>query len=198
MGLTKQLLTEERARIVLLKDQGLSCRKIAGIVGCAANTVSTTCVRFRETGACSDRKRSGRPQKLSEKEKWMVIRRSVADRRRSPWELAAELQKSHQKTVSAWTIQSILSDNRLQGCVAGKAARGSGIEKELGSVSRDREIAGGVERNGHGEADGTGKRTFGEALAACQLIRRYFQQCKCDFNELCLNIVESDIRNSRL
>ncbi len=37
---------------------------------------------------------------------------------------------------------------------------------------------------------------IGEALAACQLIWRSFQQCKCDFDELSLGNVERDIRNT--
>lgn len=64
MARKKELTSERRAEIVILRKTGKTYSKIAQFVGVSKNGVFTTLKRHSETGANIDRKRCGRPKKL--------------------------------------------------------------------------------------------------------------------------------------
>ena len=72
---------EEGQTIIILKNVGLSYRKIAKKVKVSVSTVFVTIKRPSETGGNSDRTRSGRPKAITESEDKFLRVNSLCDRR---------------------------------------------------------------------------------------------------------------------
>ena len=115
MGRQKNLSKELSARIWNLRKSGQRVWEIARMLGCGAATVVDTIRRFNETASHKDRKRSGRPRKLSTHAERVLVWNSKGDRRLT----AADLRKVLGfEAVSISTVQRIRRKYNLFGRVA--------------------------------------------------------------------------------
>ena len=63
MGLNPRISLENRAKMVVLAEEGYSQTAISLKVGCCRGSVYLILKKFRETGGVKDRKIPGRPRK---------------------------------------------------------------------------------------------------------------------------------------
>ena len=110
----------DRHKIVILHQQGKSQRAIARLTGFSRCGVQEVLKKFEETGEVKDRKRSGRPKKLSESDEKYLKVTSLRDRRKSSKALAHELAVSGGTKVHSSTIRRSLGRSGLHGRVATK------------------------------------------------------------------------------
>lgn len=116
----KQLTVEQRAAICTLREEGYSMRDTAKKLGVSLKGVHYTLCRKRDTGALSDRKRSGRPRATTSAEDTFIITISKRNRRLTAPEIARQLNEGRQKKVSVTTVKTRLLAAGLRGCVAAK------------------------------------------------------------------------------
>ena len=120
MGRRKETPSAVRSQIVALREKGRTIRAISDILGVSKSTVDYTCKRFNETHSVEDRKRSGRPPKLSRRDVRKLVMDSKRNRRSCSRELTAELNKKLLKKVVARSVRRILRKAGLRGYVARK------------------------------------------------------------------------------
>ena len=116
----KQLSEIKRAQIVTLSGEGYSQVEIARKMECSRKGVQTTIKRYKETKSFKNRKGQGRKKSTTTREDKSLKRPSLADRRKSSSELAAELRESANKQISARTVRRRLLEVGLKGCKARK------------------------------------------------------------------------------
>ena len=110
----------DRHKIVILHQQGKSQRAIARRTGFSRCGAQAVLKKFEEAGEVKDRKRSGRPRKLSASDEKYFKVTSLRDRRKSSKVLAHELAQSCGTTVHSLTIRRSLGKSGLLGLVAAK------------------------------------------------------------------------------
>ncbi|CAK9814356.1 Transposable element Tc1 transposase [Anthophora quadrimaculata] len=121
MGTKKiELSVEMRSQIITLSKEGYSIRSIAEKVGVSKSCVSYSIKKYGATGICSSVKRTGRPRKTTQAEDRHIITISKRNRRDTATEIAAEVNKSREETISVSTIKRRLKEGGLRGCVAVK------------------------------------------------------------------------------
>jgi transposase len=64
---------EKRVQVVTLKNQGISNKNIGHITGLNERSIRKICQRVKHTQSFKDRRRSGRPPKLSERDKRLSV-----------------------------------------------------------------------------------------------------------------------------
>ena len=114
----KELLVEERSRIVVLSEEGYSIREIAKKTGISKSSVGYTLKKFKSTGSYSSQKRSGRPRKTTVGEDRFLQTLSKRNRRKTGPELAAEINRSRDTPISVTTVKRRLRQVGLRGCIA--------------------------------------------------------------------------------
>jgi transposase len=114
----QQVLNREQQRVNIwtLREQGLSWNKISQMTGKDRKTIRRICKRVKESGSFKDKSRSGRPSKLSERDRRMVV---------------GVLRKSPNKTAEA-VRKEVLSSHNIKVCRKTIAR----VLKESGYVSR--------------------------------------------------------------
>jgi transposase len=70
------ILTREqnRVKIITLKEEGLTLKEIMDRTGSDRRTIQRVCKAYRETGSFQDRSRPGRPKKLNDRQKRVIVR----------------------------------------------------------------------------------------------------------------------------
>ena len=70
------ILTREqnRVKIITLKEEGLTLKEIMDRTGSDRRTIQRVCNAYRETGSFQDRSRPGRPKKLNDRQKRVIVR----------------------------------------------------------------------------------------------------------------------------
>lgn len=114
----KNLTSEQRAQIKILKENGGSNRKVAAIIGCTEKTV-------RETGSFEDRNRSGRSFKLTTRDLHTIVIISKRNRRLISTDIASDLQKYASVQISRRSVRRYLAAYGLFGRVARARNRSS-------------------------------------------------------------------------
>ena len=116
-------------KIVTLREMGLSYKEIKEKLGLKSrSTAQTAYQRFLRTNSYVAKKPPGRPEKLSEKEQRLIVRRVEKDPK-TTLERVRVLQNSFStsKTVSKCTIRRIL---KKYGIVSRKAAKKFNLNKK--------------------------------------------------------------------
>ena len=105
----KSSLTEvQRARIVLLNQEGYSERQISKAKKCSKTTVLNALAKFKNSGSYSDNKRSGRPQKTTARDD-RLIRRVAVHSPRSSFKKMRSALLAHGTDVSCKTVKRRLT-----------------------------------------------------------------------------------------
>lgn len=108
----------ERQRIILMDQQNVSQTAISQKLGISRCGVQAIIKKFKETGKLEDRKRSGRPKKLSKSDvKYLKVSLS-RNGKKSNKVLAQELRNASGPSVHPSTVRRSLIRNGLNGTVA--------------------------------------------------------------------------------
>ena len=111
----KQLSEIKRAQIVALSGEGYSQVEIAKKMECSRKGVQTTIKRYKETKSFKNRKGQGRKKSTTTREDRSLKRVSLADKRKTSSELAAELREGTNKNISARRVRRRLLEVGLKG-----------------------------------------------------------------------------------
>ena len=107
----------ERQKVIVLHE-GYSQCQISSTTGYSKTAVTEIIKKFRETGSLEDRKKSGRPSKLTKDDNKYLKTLSLKNRKKTSTELAKNINTATEKNVSSSCIQWHLLKSRLRGCVA--------------------------------------------------------------------------------
>ena len=108
----------ERQKVIVLHEEGYSQRKILSKIGYSKTAVTEIITKFRETGPLKDRKKSGRPPKLTKDDNKYLKTISLRKRKKTSTELAKDINTAIGKNVSSSSIRRHLLKLGLRGCVA--------------------------------------------------------------------------------
>jgi transposase len=120
MARNKELSSETRQSILVLRNEAYSMREIAKKLKISCNAVYYSLQRTAQTVSNQNRKRSGRPRCTTEQEdKYIRVSSLKNGRLRSP-QPAASLNSTRKTPVSTSTVKRRLQDAGLLGRVAKK------------------------------------------------------------------------------
>ena len=102
----------------MLHEEGYSQRQISSKAGFSKAAVKEIIKKFRETGSLEDRKKSGRPPKLTKDDNKYLKILSLRNRKKTSTELANDINTATGKNVSSSCIRRHLLKSGLRGCVA--------------------------------------------------------------------------------
>ena len=108
MGRKSSLTEVQRARIVLLNQEGYSERQISKAEKCSKTTVHNALAKFKNSGSYSDNKRSGRPRKTTARDDRLIRRVAVHSPRSSSKKMRSALL-AHGTDVSCKTVKRRLT-----------------------------------------------------------------------------------------
>ena len=110
---------EEKAiRIATLIDVGFSLKKISRKLKIPYSTVKKVAAKYHRTGSVARRRGSGRPKKMDEEDRELIITKIRESPKTSAPELANYLLEEKGKNVSSETIRSTLHTEELISAVA--------------------------------------------------------------------------------
>ena len=113
MGPKPRITLENRAKVIVLSEEGYSQRQIADRLGCSQKSIDRTLRRHSATGSVQDKTIPGRRRKTSRREDSLIVRKLKADRFKTAPQIKAELRIEHGVQVSASTIQRWLREAGL-------------------------------------------------------------------------------------
>jgi transposase len=115
---TKELTDFERGKVIGLHEAGDSERTISAKTGYGKTTIHNIITKYHKTGAVSIAPRSGRPKKLTERDK-RHLKIIIAKNRREPEEKIREIFiESTENTVCRRTMQESLYEMGYNSCTA--------------------------------------------------------------------------------
>jgi transposase len=120
MGKQRSLSPTTRARVVTLRNENHSFKRIAGIVGRSQTACKQAVKLFEDTGSYSDRQRIGRPWKTTDRVDRIIYRLSQGDRRKTAVDIQREIANHVGAQVSVSTVKRRLNRFGLHGRVARK------------------------------------------------------------------------------
>ena len=121
MPKVRELSEFTKGNIEALHTEGVSNREIARRLGISEGSIRFNLQKLRLRGSMSNRRRSGRPRRTTEREDRLLIRSSLANRFHTARDLRANFNQLTGKTLSLSTIKSRLyKGGNLRGCVAKK------------------------------------------------------------------------------
>uniref|UniRef100_A0AAY5K0X9 Paired domain-containing protein n=1 Tax=Esox lucius TaxID=8010 RepID=A0AAY5K0X9_ESOLU len=120
MARNKELSSETRQSILVLRNEGNSMREIAKKLKISFNAVCYSLHRTAQTGSNQNRMRSGRPRCTTEQEDKYIKVSSLRNRCLTGAQLAASLNSTRKTPVSMSTVKRRLQDAGLLGRVAKK------------------------------------------------------------------------------
>ena len=97
--------------MVILYEQGHSQAEIARQTGVSRCGVQAILKKQQKTGKVEDRKRSGRPRKLTKKDETYLKITSLRNRRKTSLDLAAEIVQTSGKQVHSSTVRSLIRND---------------------------------------------------------------------------------------
>ncbi|XP_056143244.1 uncharacterized protein LOC130118936, partial [Lampris incognitus] len=120
MARKRELSSETRQSILVLRNEGYSMREIAKKLKISYTGVYYSLQRTAQTGSNQSRKRSGRPRCTTEQEDKYIRVSSLRNRRLTGPQLASSLNSTRKTPVSTSTVKRRLRDSGLQSRVAKK------------------------------------------------------------------------------
>lgn len=118
--LRTRLSTATRHKVVILHQQGLSQTKISKQTGISRCAVQALLKKHKETGNVEDRRRSGRPRKLSAADEKHLKLISLRNRKLTSSAISSELAETSGTQVHPSTVWRSLARSGLHGRVAAK------------------------------------------------------------------------------
>ncbi|XP_044130795.1 zinc finger protein 219-like isoform X4 [Bufo gargarizans] len=116
----RRLSTATREKVVTLHQQGLSQSKIAKQTGVSRCAVQALLKKHKETGNIEDRRRSGRPRKLSAADERRIMLTCLQNRKMSSSAISSELAETIGTQVHPSTVRRSLARSGLHGGIAAK------------------------------------------------------------------------------
>ena len=113
-----RLSLQDRVRIVVYFEQGVSQRQIAAQLHCSHTAVQKVVRKYRSTGSVEDLPKSGRPQVLTAREKRIAVNLSKKDRFRPATSIRDDLETNYGTSVSVATIKRTLVNAGMHGRIA--------------------------------------------------------------------------------
>ena len=126
---TKNLSIEERAKIVVLVQEGYSMNRVAKMVGVSRCCVQEIMKKHKETCTVADRHRPGRPKASTARQDRELVRLCLRDRKATAPDLKCRWTEACGTTVSVQTVRRRLLNKGLRGCVAVKKPKLTGSHK---------------------------------------------------------------------
>lgn len=120
MAKRKNLSIEERAKVVVLVQEGYSMNAVARMIGVSRCCVQQIIKKHKETGTVADRHRPGRPKSTTSRQDRELVRLSLRDRKVTAPDLKCMWTMASETTVSVQTVRRRLLEKGLRGCVAAK------------------------------------------------------------------------------
>src|SRR3990167_1351000 len=105
MEMTQQ---EKRAQVVVLKEQGIINKEISAATGLSVRAIQYINKNVKHTHSFKDRPRSGRPPKLTDRNKRTIARMVKKKETSTATAISKALKSSHQITVSPDTVKRSL------------------------------------------------------------------------------------------
>ncbi len=112
----KGLFGDREKNIVALHKDGVGYKKIAKTLKMRCSTVDKTIQRFIRTGSTQNRRRHGRPKKLSAHAQRHIQRLYLGNRHMSAASISAEVEGVEGQPVSAQTMRHTLHQIGLHDC----------------------------------------------------------------------------------
>ncbi|KAM4013069.1 farnesyl pyrophosphate synthase-like [Anomaloglossus baeobatrachus] len=113
----RRLSTETRHQVVILHQQGLSQAKISQQTGVSRCAVQAILKKHQEMGNVEDRRRSGRPRKLSAEDEIQIMLTSLLNQKMSSSAISSELAATSGIQLHPSTVRRILT---RRGRISGK------------------------------------------------------------------------------
>ncbi|KAM4722281.1 uncharacterized protein WCC33_008517 isoform 1-T3 [Rhinophrynus dorsalis] len=110
-----RLSTETRHKVVILRQQGLSQSEISRQTGVSRCAVQALLKKHKETDDLEDRRRSGRPRKLSAADEIHVMLVSLRNQKISIRAITSELAENNGTLVHPSTVRRRLVRSGLRG-----------------------------------------------------------------------------------
>ncbi|KAL3974221.1 trafficking protein particle complex subunit 2 [Sarotherodon galilaeus] len=120
----------DRHKIVLLHQQGEPQRTISRKLGISRHGVQCVLKKFQQTGQVEDKRRSGRPKKLSTADEQYLKVMSLRNRKRSSKDLTQDLRDASGPSVDPATVRRSLIRNGLKSFLK----KGNGEERLTYSI----------------------------------------------------------------
>lgn len=118
MPKTKELSVETRAMIVSYHRLGRSNRQIARELKLNRRTVDYNVNKYKNRASFSNVKRTGRPRATTSADDRQIVITSKRNRRKTAPEIAAEINRGREKSISVTTVQRRLRSAGLFGRIA--------------------------------------------------------------------------------
>ena len=115
-----ELSIEKRARIQILHEQGKFQVEISKLVKCSRCAVQSAIKRFTETESHVKMTKTGRKRVTTKREDRKLVRKSIRNRKKTSFELAAALSEEVGQPISARTATRRLAEASLTRCKARK------------------------------------------------------------------------------
>ena len=104
---------ENRAKVVVLPEEGYSQRAIALRVGCSQRNVGEILKKYGETGEVKDREKKSR--KTTARQDKLIVLKSMANRFKTAPQIRPKLSSTHNLALSTSTTQRRLREVGLYG-----------------------------------------------------------------------------------
>lgn len=130
MAKGKELTFEERKIIIKLFQENKKEREIAQIVSRTQSTVHSFIQHFRNTGAVITKPRSGRPSKVNDRLRAVIVREVKANPRISATKIAANVAGSRDVHLTPQTVRNVLKNDGYNGRNARKKCYVSLVNKK--------------------------------------------------------------------
>ena len=108
----------DRNPIIVLHEEGYSQVNIAKRLNCSRASVQKLVKKYNETGDVVNKKKSGRPKKLSLRDEQFLKITELQNRKKLSAELVQDLKRATETLVHASNMRRSLIKSGLKGCVA--------------------------------------------------------------------------------
>lgn len=115
---SKEIGADERKIILKLRDEGKSYREIARTIGRSHSSVQYVVQNFKSTNSILSKPRSGRPSKLTEREKRTILGSVKQNPRITAIQIKSNIKESFGKEIHEDTVRKILKKSDFHGRVA--------------------------------------------------------------------------------
>jgi transposase len=111
--MTRAIQEKKRIELIAMYKNNNPIRKISKKLGIEPKTVRNYVKKFDSTGSVKEKKRSGRPPKLTVKQKVRVALISKRNCKLSAPKIAAEMNKTLKTPISAQTVRNVLASKGI-------------------------------------------------------------------------------------
>lgn len=126
----KEITPEERKIIIKLRNEGKTLREIGKIVGRTHSSIQRVINNYTSSKSVISKPRSGRPSKLTLREKRYVFKSIRLNPRLSASQIANDIRERFKKTLHEDTIRKILKKAGYHGRVARRKPHISAVNRQ--------------------------------------------------------------------